>query len=213
MLRLPPPAPSSRLPTMSLHDSITLASASPRRRELLAQLGVGHTVVPADIDETRLPAEPPPDYVRRVTRAKAEAVWARAPGVPVLAADTAVVLGAELYAKPADQTEGLRMLQALSGRTHQVLTAVAVRSVDGLASALSVSEVTFRALSEAECLRYWATGEPRGKAGGYAIQGLAATFITHLAGSYSGVMGLPLAETAALLAGARVRLWISEVAQ
>lgn len=198
---------------MSLHESITLASASPRRRELLLQIGVAHVVVPADIDESPLPAEQPADYVRRVTAAKAEAVWARAPGPPVLSADTAVVLGAELYAKPADQTEGLRMLRALSGRTHQVLTAVALRSEQGLAAALSVSEVTFRALSEVECRRYWATGEPRGKAGGYAIQGLAATFITRLAGSYSGVMGLPLAETAALLAGARVRLWNSEVAQ
>jgi septum formation protein len=212
MLRLPPPAPSSRLPTMSLHDSITLASASPRRRELLAQIGVSHTVLPADIDETPRPAERPADYVQRVTAAKAEAVWARARDRPVLAADTAVVLGAELYAKPEDQTQCVQMLQALSGRTHEVLTAVAVRSTEGLATALSVSAVTFRALSEAECVRYWATGEPSGKAGGYAIQGLAATFITHLAGSYSGVMGLPLAETARLLAGARVRLWNSEVA-
>jgi septum formation protein len=127
--------------------------------------------------------------------------------VPVLAADTSVVLGAELFGKPADQTEGLRMLRALAGRTHEVLTAVAVRSADGLAAALSVSDVTFRALSDDECLRYWQTGESLGKAGGYAIQGLAATFITRLAGSYSGVMGLPLAETATLLAGAGVRIW------
>ena len=198
-----------RVPPMSLHESITLASASPRRRELLRQIGVRHEVCAADVDETPAAAEDPADYVRRVAAAKAEAVWARDAARPVLAADTAVVLGAELYAKPADLNDGLRMLRALSGRTHQVLTAVAVRSAGGLQAALSVSEVTFRPLSEAECLHYWASGEPAGKAGGYAIQGLAATFIRHLSGSYSGVMGLPLAETATLLAAARVRLWNS----
>jgi septum formation protein len=192
---------------MNLHDSILLASASPRRRELLAQIGVRHAVRPADVDETPLPGELPAVYVGRVAAAKAEAVWAGAGGVPVLAADTSVVLDAELFGKPGDQTEGLRMLRALSGRTHEVLTAVAVRSEHGLAAALSVSDVTFRALDEDECLRYWQTGEPLGKAGGYAIQGLAATFITRLAGSYSGVMGLPLAETATLLADAGVRIW------
>jgi len=192
---------------MKLHDSVLLASASPRRRELLAQIGVRHEVRPADVDETPLPGEPPAVYVGRVAAAKAEVVWAAARGVPVVAADTSVVLGAELYGKPADQTEGLRMLRALAGRTHEVMTAVAVRSEDGLAAALSVSDVTFRALSEEECLRYWQTGEPLGKAGGYAIQGFAATFVTRLAGSYSGVMGLPLAETAALLGDAGVRIW------
>ncbi|MEI8259098.1 MAG: Maf family protein [Deltaproteobacteria bacterium] len=192
---------------MNQYESILLASASPRRRELLAQIGVRHAVRPADVDETPRPGEAPAVYVGRVAAAKAEAVWAGAGGVPVLAADTSVVLGAELFGKPADQTEGLAMLRALAGRTHEVLTAVAVRSAGGLAAALSVSDVTFRALSDDECRRYWATGEPLGKAGGYAIQGLAATFITRLAGSYSGVMGLPLAETAALLADAGVRLW------
>jgi len=192
---------------MSLYESIYLASASPRRRELLAQIGVRHEVRPADVDETPLPGEAPAVYVGRVAAAKAEAVWADAGGVPVLAADTSVVLGAELFGKPADQTEGLRMLRALAGRTHEVLTAIAVRSSDGLAAALSVSDVTFRALSDEECLRYWQSGEPLGKAGGYAIQGLAATFITRVSGSYSGVMGLPLAETATLLATAGVRIW------
>lgn len=192
---------------MNLHDSILLASASPRRRELLAQIGVRHAVRPADVDETPRPGEPPAVYVGRVAAAKADAVWASSCGTPVLAADTSVVLGAELFGKPADQNEGLRMLRALSGRTHEVLTAVAIRSEHGLAAALSVSDVTFRALDEDECLRYWQTGEPLGKAGGYAIQGLAATFITRLAGSYSGVMGLPLAETATLLADAGVRIW------
>ena len=193
-----------------LYDSITLASASPRRRELLEQIGVRHVLRATDVDESRRADESADAYVTRVARLKADAGWTVDNHRPVLAADTAVVLGAELFGKPEDQTEGLRMLAALAGRTHTVLTAVAVRSVLGLATALSASEVTFRTLSAAECRRYWATGEPRGKAGGYAIQGLAATFITCIRGSYSGVMGLPLAETAALLERARVRLWNTE---
>jgi septum formation protein len=197
---------------MTLHDSITLASASPRRSQLLEQIGVRHRVRAADIDEAVHAGETPEAYVARLAAAKAEAGWAAAGGEPVLAADTAVALGAELFGKPEDLNDGVRMLSALAGRTHRVLTAVAVRSGGGLGAALSVSEVTFRALTAAECRRYWATGEPRGKAGGYAIQGLAATFITGLRGSYSGVMGLPLAETAALLAGAGVRLWNTEEA-
>jgi septum formation protein len=197
---------------MPLHDSITLASASPRRQELLRQIGVRHSVRPAHLDESRGPGELPAAYVLRLPAAKAEAVWREAPVRPVLAADTAVVLGPELFGKPADLTECLRMLGALSGATHEVLTAVAVRHAGGLATALSVSEVTFRALSRRECARYWQTGEPLGKAGGYAIQGLAATFIARLAGSYSGVMGLPLAEAATLLAAAGVRLWNTEEA-
>lgn len=194
---------------MPLHDSITLASASPRRRELLRQIGVAHEVRAADVDESPRPGEDPAAYVERLARAKAEAVWALDPERPVLAADTTVALGRELFGKPADQNDGLRMLRALAGRTHRVLTAVAVRGARGCEATLSVSEVTLRALSEEECARYWATGEPEGKAGAYAIQGLAATFITALKGSYSGVMGLPLAETAALLANAGVRMWNS----
>jgi septum formation protein len=199
----------SRQP-MSRHHSITLASASPRRAELLDQIGVAHVVRPADIDETPLPGEHPEAYVRRVTAAKAEAVWAVEATRPVLAADTAVVLGEELFGKPADLNDAVRMLMALSGRTHCVLTAVAVRSEAGLAMALSDSAVTMRVLTPAECARYWATGEPAGKAGAYAIQGLGAVFITGLEGSYSGVMGLPLAATASLLEAAGVRLWNTE---
>jgi septum formation protein len=197
---------------MSLYDSITLASASPRRSQLLEQIGIRHLVRAADIDETRKAEESPEAYVERLAASKAEVAWAADARRPVLAADTAVALGTELFGKPEDLNDCVRMLRALAGRTHRVLTAVAVRSQAGLAGALSVSEVTFRALSRAECERYWATGEPRGKAGGYAIQGLAATFITCLTGSYSGVMGLPLAETATLLAAARVRLWNTEEA-
>jgi septum formation protein len=192
---------------MALYDSIILASASPRRRELLHQIGVNHEVRPADLDESQRPGEPPDTYVRRLAAEKATAVYGGGTPVPVLAADTAVVLGQELFGKPADPTDGLRMLEALSGRTHRVLTAIAVRHAGGLAQALSDTEVTFRTLTATECRRYFATGEPLGKAGGYAVQGLAATFITRIAGSYSGVMGLPLAETATLLQAARVRLW------
>jgi septum formation protein len=197
---------------MTLHDSITLASASPRRSQLLEQIGVRHLIRATDIDEAQWPGEPAEAYVARLAACKAETGWAADRHRPVLAADTAVALGAELFGKPEDLKDGVRMLSALAGRTHRVLTAVAVRSAAGLGQALSVSEVTFRALSDAECRRYWASGEPRGKAGGYAIQGLAATFITRLAGSYSGVMGLPLAETAALLGAAGVRMWNTEEA-
>jgi len=192
---------------MLLHDSITLASASPRRRELLHQIGVRHEVRPADLDESQRRGELPAAYVARLARAKAEAVWAIDCARPVLAADTTVALERELFGKPADLTECVRMLSALAGRTHTVLTAVAIRHGGGCDEALSVSEVSLRALSKDDCARYWATGEPAGKAGGYAIQGLAATFITGLTGSYSGVMGLPLAETAALLTAAGVRMW------
>ena len=192
---------------MLLHDSITLASASPRRQELLRQIGVAHRVRPSHIDESRRPDELPAAYVERLALEKAEAVWAADAQVPVLAADTAVTLDGELFGKPGDLNDCVRILSALSGRTHQVLTAVAVRHSGGCERALSVSAVSLRAVSVDECARYWATGEPSGKAGGYAIQGLAATFITALQGSYSGVMGLPLAETAALLARAGVRMW------
>lgn len=198
---------------MLLHDSITLASASPRRQELLRQIGVRHEVVPADLDESRRPGELPAVYVGRLALEKAEAIWARHAGRPVLAADTAVALDGELFGKPGDLTDCLRILSALAGRTHQVLTAVAVRHAGGCERALSVSAVSVRALSAEECARYWATGEPVGKAGSYAIQGLAATFITALEGSYSGVMGLPLAETASLLARAGVRMWNTGAAE
>ena len=194
---------------MTRYDSVTLASASPRRSALLTQIGVRHQIRPAEIDETLLPGEAPDRYVTRIATAKAEAGWRADARQPVLAADTSVVLGAELFGKPADLNDCVRMLGALGGRSHRVLTAVAVRDAAGMASALSVSEVAMRTLSLEERRRYWQSGEPAGKAGSYAIQGLAATFITHLTGSYSGVMGLPLAETAALLENAGVCLWSS----
>ena len=188
---------------------LCLASASPRRRELLAQIGVAHEVVPAEIDEARRPGEPPRDYVLRLAREKALAVHRRLPTRFVLAADTAVVLGEGVYGKPRDREDARAMLKALGGRAHHVLTAVALATQAGLASALSESTVELRALSEAECAAYWDTGEPEDKAGGYAIQGLGAVFVRALQGSFSGVMGLPLYETAELLRAAGVPCWLS----
>jgi septum formation protein len=183
---------------------VCLASQSPRRRELLRQIGVPHVSRAPRVDERVLPGERAADHVLRLARTKALAIE-RTPGMlPVLAADTVVVLDATILGKPADEAQGLAMLRALSGRTHEVLTAVALHADAGLDCRLSVSAVRFRALSEAECRAYWASGEPHDKAGAYAVQGLAAVFIEHLAGSYSGVMGLPLYETATLLRAAGV---------
>jgi septum formation protein len=181
---------------------IYLASRSPRRRELLAQIGVGHELVAADVDETPGAQERPRDYVLRLACAKAQAGWLRVAGhrrAPLLAADTAVALGERIFGKPADREDAERMLAALSGKRHQVLTAVAVRLDERLETAVSASDVEFRALSADEIRAYVASGEADDKAGAYGIQGLAATFIVELRGSYSGVMGLPLYETSQLL--------------
>lgn len=181
---------------------ILLASASPRRSALLRQIFMPHEIRIADIDESRLPNEVPGDYVTRLARAKAEKIWHRLEGDevrPVLGADTTVALGAEIFGKPGDRDDGIAMLQRLSGVTHQVYTAVALCHAGATTHRLSVSEVTFKSLSLNECSEYWRSGEPADKAGGYAVQGLAAAFITGIKGSYSGVMGLPLAETAELL--------------
>ncbi|HWZ61987.1 MAG TPA: Maf family protein [Steroidobacteraceae bacterium] len=183
---------------------ICLASASPRRRELLEQLGVPYTVSAADIDEAVEEGEAAADYVLRVARAKARTVRLRGTPLPVLAADTTVVVDGLICAKPRDRADAIAMLQRLSGRTHQVLTAVALASLSGIASRLSASEVRLRSVTPAECAAYWETGEPHDKAGGYAIQGRGALFIEHLSGSYSGVMGLPLYETGQLLSAAGV---------
>ncbi|MGB6452229.1 MAG: Maf family protein, partial [Steroidobacteraceae bacterium] len=183
---------------------LCLASASPRRRELLAQIGVAHKVVSADIDEARRQGEPPRDYVLRVARDKALLIQSREPLRPVLAADTAVVLGDTIYGKPRDRAHALEMLTALGGRAHRVLTAVALATPEGLATALSESTVRLRTMSGEERAAYWETGEPRDKAGAYAVQGLGAVFVESLEGSFSGVMGLPLFETAQLLQAAGV---------
>ena len=192
------------------YDAIVLASASERRSHLLRQIGVRHRVVGADIDETPQPGERPPDYVKRLAAGKAQAVVARLggrPDEPVLAADTTVVLDDRLFGKPADEAECLEMLGALAGRRHGVLTAVALWHEGRLRQVLDTSHVTFRAIDADEGRRYWASGEPAGKAGGYAIQGFGAVFVARLEGSFSGVMGLPLFETAALLDAAGVRRW------
>jgi septum formation protein len=192
------------------YDSIVLASASLRRSQLLTQIGVRHESLATELDEQPLPGECPADYVRRLAREKALAGLAAQGGRtdrPVLAADTTVVLDGQIYGKPAGEPECVAMLMTLGGRSHEVLTAVALAEYAGLRTALNVSRVTFRALDEQECRRYWATGEPAGKAGAYAVQGLAAVFISRLEGSFSCVMGLPLFETAALLDAAGVRRW------
>ncbi len=186
---------------------LRLGSVSPRRRELLTQIGVPHVIVGAHIDESVLPGEKPHDYVQRMARTKALAIWNQDQSLPVLAADTTVVLDGLTLGKPRDREEALQMLARLSGRSHEVLTAVAVATRDGLSLRVSVSTVRFRTLTAEECCAYWETGEPRDKAGAYAVQGRAAVFIESLNGSYSGVMGLPLSETAELLRSAGVPYW------
>jgi septum formation protein len=191
-------------------DFVYLASASPRRSELLRQLGVPFTVRAAAIDEALSAGEQPEAYVVRLAAAKAEAVWAAvADARPVLGADTAVVLDGEVLGKPATAAEAAAMLERLSGRTHRVLTGVALRHAGGLDTRLSESEVRFRATTAGERRAYCATGEPFDKAGGYGIQGHAAVFVESLRGSYSGVVGLPLYETAQLLARCGLPAWLT----
>ncbi len=188
-------------------EFVFLASGSPRRRDLLQQIGVQFRVVATAVDETVLPGEAPAAYVTRLAAAKAGDGWERsadAAGTPVLAADTAVVLDGRILGKPSGPKDAQSMLLQLSGRTHEVLTAVALRTANGLQSRVSRSEVTFRRITAGEAQDYWETGEPRDKAGAYAIQGRAAIFIADLRGSYSGVMGLPLFETAEILVSAGV---------
>ena len=184
----------SALPEIDIH----LASTSPRRRELLAQIGVRHDVVPVVVDETPRPGEAPAEYVLRLALAKARAGHALRGDRPVLGADTAVVVDDRILGKPLDRDDALGMLARLAGREHRVLTAVAVVG-EREETRLSVSHVRFRPIDAAEAAAYWATGEPADKAGGYAVQGLGAIFVESIAGSYSGVMGLPLFETGELL--------------
>ncbi len=183
---------------------IYLASASPRRRELLRQLGVEFEAMPSNILEVRQAGESPADYVLRVARDKAQFVTKLAherglPVFPVLGADTEVVLDGEILGKPQDRVHGMTLLRRLAGRTHEVLSAVCMVDSGNEHTALSTSRVTLSPLTEAEIAQYWNTGEPADKAGAYAIQGQAAAFIERLEGSYSGVMGLPLHELAGIL--------------
>ncbi len=189
---------------------LILASASPRRHDLLRQIGVRFAVVPAHIDEARHMGEPATDYVRRMALDKAEKVWREAPstGVPVLGADTVVVLGGDILGKPADADDAVATLMRLSANRHLVLSAVALVGAHGRYLEVVATQVDFRALTAAECRRYWATGEPRDKAGAYGIQGLGAVFVSALHGSYSGVVGLPLAETYRLLRLCGISCWM-----
>lgn len=191
---------------------IYLASQSPRRRELLKQIGISFELLllranvrrQIDVDETPLPGESPEVFARRICQEKAKAGYdtlhlRNLPAHPVLAADTIVTLDGKIFGKPEDAEQAAAMLRALSGREHQVLSAVAMAGENLLETRLSLSTVRFAELGEARIQRYLQTGEYRDKAGSYAIQGQAAAFIEHLSGSYSGVMGLPLAETVQLL--------------
>ncbi|MES9966764.1 MAG: nucleoside triphosphate pyrophosphatase [Sedimenticola sp.] len=186
--------------------TLYLASVSPRRRELLEQIGVDHTVVRVEIDEMPRQGESPAEYVIRLALEKARAGRASLDdnSAVVLAADTAVVLDGEIMGKPKDREMAAGMLRRLSGHTHKVLTGIALIG-SAERSRLNVNRVSFRTLQESEIDAYWKSGEPRDKAGSYGIQGLGALFISHLEGSFSGVMGLPLYETAELLADAGIR--------
>jgi septum formation protein len=194
-----------------MEDFVYLASASPRRRQLLSQIGVIFQILNVEVDESVAAGEDAERYVLRLARAKAAAGLGRriaARRAPVLGADTAVVAGGAILGKPADCADAERMLGLLSAKTHEVLTAVALATDEGVLSHLSRSEVTFREITPEEARDYWNTGESRDKAGAYAIQGYGAVFVSGLRGSYSGVMGLPLFETAHLLRAAGVPCWL-----
>jgi septum formation protein len=204
--------------------SLYLASQSPRRRELLQQIGVPHQVVSADVTEVPRTQESPSHYVQRLAREKAEAGLISVKRLslspkPVLGADTIVVINNEILEKPQSQEHAAEMLRKLAGATHQVMTAVAIIADDMFVEGvlvekrceikLSVTDVVFRSLSEHEITAYWESGEPRDKAGGYAIQGLGAVFVQQIRGSYTGVVGLPIEQTVLLLDEFAVRYWQS----
>ncbi|KJZ41148.1 MULTISPECIES: nucleoside triphosphate pyrophosphatase [Pseudomonas] len=187
-----------------------LASGSPRRRELLTQIGVPFSAISADIDETPLPQESPSAYVERLARGKAEVGCGTVVSdvdFCVLGADTAVVLDGKILGKPVDEADACAMLMLLAGREHEVLTAIAVLDAERCESLVVRSLVRFRNFSREEAAAYWASGEPRDKAGGYGIQGLGAVFVAGLDGSYSAVVGLPLCETAELLGHFGIPCW------
>ena len=186
---------------MATSPRLILASASPRRRELLTQAGYTFTVESADIDESERPNESPADYVRRLAEEKAQAIFARHTGenLIVLGADTSVVCEGHVLAKPADAADAKRMLQHLSGRTHQVLTGIAAVTSAGTTSAVESTDVTFSEIPESELDLYCATTEPLDKAGAYGIQGYAARWIPRIDGDYFNVMGLPIARTVKLI--------------
>ena len=189
--------------------SIYLASSSPRRAELLTQIGIRFEVIRFSIDETPGRDETPEQYVTRMSVEKAKEGFRLAGGLsqsalPVLAADTIVVAGDQILGKPDSEQQGLAMLRCLSGSSHRVITAVTLQGKTGVETVSSDTQVEFRTLKDAEIKAYWESGEPRDKAGGYAIQGLGSIFVSHIKGSYSGVVGLPLNETARLLESAGI---------
>ncbi|MFC2990811.1 MULTISPECIES: Maf family protein [Halomonas] len=188
------------------HPVLCLASASPRRRDLLASIGVHVEVRPVDVDETPLPGESAASYVSRLACDKAR-LGSGLSTLPTLGSDTAVVCDDEILGKPEGSEHAASMLRRLSGRAHQVLTAVTVSGPAGVLTACVTTRVTMREIAEDEIAAYWASGEPADKAGGYAIQGLAAVFVERLEGSHSAVVGLPLFETAALLRRQGVAVW------
>ena len=199
-----------------LVPDLYLASQSPRRRELLRQIGVRHAVISATIPEQPAAGETALDYVQRLACEKAAAGYAQllkqqSPIAPVLGADTLGLLDGVILEKPRDQAHAQQMLRQLSGRTHQVITAVALHSDAQQALRVSITDVTFRALSDAEIAAYWETGEPQDKAGSYAIQGLGAVFVNEIRGSYSAVVGLPIEATCELLKEFGIPWWTAGV--
>jgi len=189
---------------MTIEAPFCLASASPRRRELLAQLGLQPMIVPGEIDESVHAGEQPEVYVRRMATEKARSgrrqMASTNARIPVMAADTTVIIDNKILGKPRNKQDAIRMLKMLSGAEHRVLSAVAMAGKDDVSVLVNTTRVWFRFLSEAEIEAYWYSGEPKDKAGAYAIQGLGAAFVSSIHGSYSGVMGLPLFETLQLLA-------------
>lgn len=192
---------------MSAMSELILASASPRRRELLTQIGIACRCCPVDIDETPQPDEPAQAYVERLALEKARVCLQQNPEAVVLGSDTSVVVDGQILGKPVDEEDAVRMLKLLSGREHQVMTAVAV--VDGTRQRVETvtTDVAFIELDEARCRAYWRTGEPCDKAGAYGIQGLGAVLVKGIKGSYSAVVGLPLMQTAALLQQFDIPVW------
>lgn len=187
---------------------LILASASPRRRELLQQIGVPHRVVPVHLDERVLPGEAPREYVARLAREKAQAGFRQAGGgAPALGSDTAVILDGDILGKPVDEEDGVRTLLRLSGRTHQVMTGVAVVKGEQCLVDVVITEVRFVTFDETVARAYWASGEPCDKAGSYGIQGLGGVLVDAINGSYSAVVGLPLAQTAAILKLFGIEVW------
>ena len=189
---------------MTIKPTLYLASQSPRRRELLQQIEISFEILSIDVPEEQIPAESPHDYVTRVAKAKATAGWqadARRLDIPVLGADTAVIIDGHILGKPKDEQDAIHILKSLSGREHQVLSCIALALADKIQTVISITNVKFRKLDEAEIAAYIATNEPFDKAGAYAIQGKAAAFIEKIEGSYSGVVGLPLFELQQLLKG------------